>query len=412
MERRFRQLQEEKYRMEAERGGRNGASWRGTEDSLEVRRIEDTLESKERILKDVNAEAYALRSLADDKDAELARLRKDETEYEETVARERERVRILEDDVRALRQGHWSARKDVEALAAEAEHLSSQRAVVGSRVRSVEDEIVYLRQKLREEEERLDVARIAKERRDAELAAMRQRKEVETWNIQNIRLENENRDLSQRATDIELQLMKLKRRCEDSSLMLENRGRELTQLRASLSYSPRRSADMYAELKMARESNEALQRMLDRYREDADFQKRLCEIEAAKKIELEVAKRKLESEALSKDLEARLAVRELEKVRSSRDVLLEGSSQVDEELNALKEHAEVLESQNAALNNELERFVQTDEKARRELDRKYRVDYLKSKNTDQLQQSFERVRNATSPKRSPYSSPYRSPSKY
>eukprot|EP00826_Nyctotherus_ovalis_P008014 TRINITY_DN1206_c0_g2_i3.p1 TRINITY_DN1206_c0_g2~~TRINITY_DN1206_c0_g2_i3.p1 ORF type:complete len:365 (-),score=115.14 TRINITY_DN1206_c0_g2_i3:129-1223(-) len=364
------------------------------------------------MLKDVNAEIYALRSLADDKDAELARLKKDQAEYEESVVRERERTRQLEDDVRALRQGHWSAKKDVEALAVETEYLSSERAAMGSKVRDIEDEIVYLRQKTREEEERLDIARVARERRDAELAAMRQRKEVETWNIQNTRLENDNRELTQRIADIELQFMKLKRRCEDSSLMLESRARELTQLRTSLSYSPRRSADMYAELKMARENNEALQRMLDRYREDADFQERLCKIEAANKIELEAAKRKLESEALSKDLEARLAVRELEKVRSSRDVLLEGRSQVDEELNALKEHAEVLESQNAALNNELEKFVEIDERARRDLDRKYRVDYLKNKNSDQLQQSFERVRNATSPKRSPYSSPYRSPSKY
>lgn len=399
--------------MESGRNTGYGTSWRKNEDSqMEARRMEDTLESKERYLKDLNDELYSIRSLLEAKESEALRLRKDQAAYEEAIGRGVDNTRVLEDEVRVLKHGHLSAKKDAEALAYEAEHLNSERAAMGSRVRDIEDEIVYLRQKVRDEESRLEAARIAKERREAELAAMRYREEMDTWGMCNARLENDNRELSQRVADAELQVMKLKRRCEDNSVLLESKARDLSQLRMSLSYSPRRSESMYAELRKAREDNEALQRMLDRYREDANFQKRLTDIEAGRKIELEMEKRKLESETLSKDLEARMARKELERVKNTRDMLLENRSQINEELNALKEHAEVLENQNAAMNNELERFVETDERARRDLDRKYRVDYLKNKNSDKLQQSFARVREATSPRKSPYSSSYRSPSKY
>jgi len=399
--------------MESEGNTRYGTNWRKVETTqTETRRIGDTLENKERYLKSINDELYSIKSLLNSKEDEVLRLKEDQATYEEEIMRGENNVRLLEDEVRALRHGHLSAKKNAEALAYEAEHLSSERAAMGSRVRDMEDEIVYLRQKVRDEETRLEAARIAKERRDAELAAMKYREEMDTWNVRNARLEAENRELEQRITDVELQVMKLKRRCEHSSLLLEDKSKDLSQLRMSLSYSPRRSESMYAELRKVKEDNDSLQRMLDRYREDANFQKRLTEIEAAKKIELEIEKKRLESEALSKDLEARMARRELERVKDTRGMLLEDRSQINEELDALKKHAEVLEDQNAAMNNELERFVETDERVRRDLDRKYKVDYLKSKNSDQLQKSFARVVRVTSPKRSPYSSPYRSPSKY
>ncbi len=60
--------------------------------------------------------------------------------------------------------------------------------------------------------------------------------------------------------------------------------------------------------------------------------------------------------------------------------------------------------------------METDEKVRRELDRKDQVQYLKAKNQDQLTTSIIKVRNSQSPKRSPYKSPlksdYKSPSKH
>lgn len=60
------------------------------------------------------------------------------------------------------------------------------------------------------------------------------------------------------------------------------------------------------------------------------------------------------------------------------------------------------------MHRELDRFVDTDEKVRGELDRKDRVDYLKSKNEVELQKSTIKVRESLSPeRRSAYKSPYK-----
>ena len=66
------------------------------------------------------------------------------------------------------------------------------------------------------------------------------------------------------------------------------------------------------------------------------------------------------------------------------------------ERDALEKHAQCLQGQNADLANELERFVQTDEVLRGQLDRRSRVYGLQTKNQDELRQSYYRVDQARS----------------
>ncbi len=54
--------------------------------------------------------------------------------------------------------------------------------------------------------------------------------------------------------------------------------------------------------------------------------------------------------------------------------------------------------------------MDTNEKVRKDLDRKDRVDYLRSKDQDELERSIQKVRTSKSPRRSPYHSPAKSPS--
>jgi hypothetical protein len=55
-----------------------------------------------------------------------------------------------------------------------------------------------------------------------------------------------------------------------------------------------------------------------------------------------------------------------------------------QELEALERHAHVLQVQNEDLTTELDRFVQTDEALRSQLDRRARVQGLQHTNTEQL----------------------------
>jgi ribosomal protein L29 len=53
-------------------------------------------------------------------------------------------------------------------------------------------------------------------------------------------------------------------------------------------------------------------------------------------------------------------------------------------------------------------MVDTDEKVRKELYRKPRVEQLREKNHEELQKSFTKLKNSLSPGRGNNSSPYRS----
>jgi len=51
--------------------------------------------------------------------------------------------------------------------------------------------------------------------------------------------------------------------------------------------------------------------------------------------------------------------------------------------------------------------VVVDEKIKKDLDRKNRIEYMKEKNENELQRSAEKVKLSTSPSKSPYKSPYK-----
>ena len=422
LERRFKMIQDEKYRIEQSIKQRSTMSVRQTDDSLlEMRRTEGAIVGRQQDLKDMETQIYSCKGLLDDKDAEILRLRRDQAAYEDNNAKLLREKQLLEEDIRSIKYGHMSAKKEAESIAIENERINSERAVVGGRAREAEDELIMIRRRIEDEEVRFNLARRNKEQKDTELnvvinAKSSDRQEVERINLANMRLENENREIAQRIAEIESQLLRTRQRCNDGSLLIDNKNKEIMQLRSSLSLSESRDLSANVDLRKSREEREILERMLDKYREDVDFQKRLRELESSKKYELQQEKKKLESEALSKDLEARSAKRELERIKDTHGSLIEDRMQMDEELNALRQHAEVLENQNSSLSNELDSIAYTGEKVRQELDRKPRVDYLKSKNNEELQRSIEKVRISTSPRRSPYktdySSPYRSPNKY
>lgn len=80
-------------------------------------------------------------------------------------------------------------------------------------------------------------------------------------------------------------------------------------------------------------------------------------------------------------------------------------SDLQAEKDALEKHAACLQSQNVDLTAELDRFCQTDEVLRTQLDRRTRVYGLQNKNQDELRHSYHRVEDARS--RSPHRSPQR-----
>ncbi len=345
-------LQDEKFRTERDAKEREALVWQKT-DSMQgdLRAINDSLSAKQREAKDIDAEIYAYKGLLEDKGAEVARLRKELAQRQDenlVLAKQR---RNAETDVLSLSASKKAAESDADHLAAINDKLMNEKAEAEARERDSAVEAAGLRRQVDELEAKVALARKEKDQRAAELDVVLDTKksgldEADRLASFNSKLQAENQDLSNMAKDTEIQLMKAKQKYEDSLALLDAKEKELARARSGLSYTENRSTGAGAELYKLKQDNETLQRLLDSYRKDVDFQKKLREIESGKKMELELEKRRLENEALSKDIEARTAKKELEKVKDSHDMLLDSRLQMNEELSAMKEHADLLESQN------------------------------------------------------------------
>ena len=422
LERRFNLLQEEKRHLEADANKRDSLTEQTTDNlQAQIRMLENSLATKQKQLKDADAGIYSCKTLLGDKDLEIEKLKSDQIARENNNQQLIKENRLLENDIVVVKEARLNIERDTDNLIILNEQINKEKAALQAQVKDAETDIIILRKRIEEAETRLDIAQRRKVQKESELVVEinnknSNRDEVARLNSIRLRLEQEINELATQVNSAEVRVSTIYKQCDDRTLSLNAKENELIQSRLILSRSEDRSLETSADLRKARENNERLQRLLDQYKKDVGFQKKLREIEMSKKLELEEEKRRLQNEALNKEIEARSAIQYLERVKDSHEQLLGSQVQLNEELNALKQHAEVLESQNMSLHNELERFVETDEVVRHELDRKPRVDYIKSKNTDALQQSIIRVRNSQSPvRRSPssnYGSQYISPAKY
>ena len=348
-------LQDEKYRAEKDSKEREVLGWQKTDNlQAELQMLNDTLANRQRDLKDIDAELYAYKSLLDEKNGEIARLKKDLTGHEEESFFLSKEKRAVEGELLASRDSRLVAQNEVDTLAAGNERLAKEKAMIEERARATELDALRLRSQIGELETRLAIAKKDRAQKEAELDIVLDGKktikeDANKLSAYNGQLSGESQDLSNSVKSLELQLARARQKCDDSFALLDAKEKELARAKSGLTYSEDRSLNATAEFRKLRQDNETLQRLLDSYRKDVDFQKKLREIEATKKLEVELEKRKLENEALSKDLEARSAKKELEKVKDHHDQILEDKYQLNQELNALKEHTDILESQNTTV---------------------------------------------------------------
>eukprot|EP00826_Nyctotherus_ovalis_P006221 TRINITY_DN1144_c0_g1_i3.p1 TRINITY_DN1144_c0_g1~~TRINITY_DN1144_c0_g1_i3.p1 ORF type:complete len:383 (+),score=94.79 TRINITY_DN1144_c0_g1_i3:398-1546(+) len=347
-----------------------------------------------------------------DKDEEFEKLKRDHKMLERNNAQETNERRNLELEVNSLSQARANADKESNSITLLNDRLQSERIDLERRAKDAQHEISTLLKRIEETGNRLKLVRQRAVQKEAELDSEARSRQLNNDQAAdssslNTKFEDENKELLMKVVELENAVVKKQQQYNNSTTILDVRRKELDNATSALTYSESKSVLLQEEFEQARRNNDTLQRLLDQYRQDVDFQENLREIEGAKKVELEAEKRRLEQEAISKDIETCTARRELEQVKGRHEELLESNWQIGKELDALKQHAELLQDQNATLNNELESLVEADEVVRKDLDRKARVEYIKSKNNSEVQRSTARVRTSQSPERSPYSSPYK-----
>lgn len=90
---------------------------------------------------------------------------------------------------------------------------------------------------------------------------------------------------------------------------------------------------------------------------------------------------------------------DLEQVREHNDRLIDTSNQMQDEIEALNKHMNLITGQNYELSSELQRFLQTDEMVKNKLNRRSIVDEIKSKVDTAIRKSQHEVQQRKSPVR-------------
>lgn len=355
LEHRFKLLQEEKQRLDRDVQEREALHAKKSENlQADSRILRATLNEKEGELQKTRTGIASYRALADEKSYEVDKLKKEIAQYEADNASLLLQKRNVEGDLTQARDTRKTAEAEVDHLLRLNDQLTKKQADTETRLRESELELARLSRTLEAAE--LEQARadrdVAQAEKDLELARDGRRlnqSEVDQQLALNSRLQNEKASLVQRQQDLEGELLRTGQKLDDNLAFLGAKEKELRNIRGSTTVAEDKGYVASEELRKAQKENESLHLLLDKYRDDVDFQRKLREEESLRKLQLEDEKKRLENEALAKSIEARSAKRQLEAVQDQHIQLIDQKGQLASELDALKQHANLLESQNVTV---------------------------------------------------------------
>lgn len=408
-------LQEEKQRIESEARIRENSQIRKNEDlKAEVQRLHAILSGADRDLKDRSGDLSTKKAIAENRNVDITRLRKLVADLDEEGIRIQRTKTALQQELRAAYEDKRIAEQGANRCADDREQLKRVKDNEEDRLHSANVELDKLNRQLNALKIDVEAAEKQCSQKESDVLSMNQLKknaqtEVEMLSVKNRRLLDDKDALIKKIKDLELQSRLAERKLDDVTVLINAKDKEIKTIKSNSEYAESKEMATRQDLRKTQTENDTLQQLLNQYRNDAQLHKRLRDEESLQKIRLEEEKKRLSQEALRKSIEAQTAKKELERYENSHSQLLQERVMVSQELDAIKDHANLLESQNFALNRELDTFVDTNEKARMDLNRRDRVNYIKGRNQEEIQRSTEKVRKSRSPERSPYRSPYKSP---
>ena len=212
---------------------------------------------------------------------------------------------------------------------------------------------------------------------------------------------------SDKLKNLDFELQRTQQRIEDTQKLIDVRSADLRAKQASLQDSENELArlrdlnnGLAADNTNLRRDNERVAAENYDLRKEVDFQE-------GRNADVGVQLRDTEIRLKEKEEGLYIARRDVENLRVISAQNRNANGELLSEKEALEKHAAVLQGQNVDLTGELDRFCQTDEVLRSQLDRRTRVYGLHARNQDELRHSYYHVERSRSPRRSSARSPYR-----
>jgi len=371
------------------------------------------LEEKNAMQKELSSQLYSSRQLLENKNLEINKLKSESFNYLEHKTKLLNEKRVLEVELVSSEDEKKKAQIELEKQFVLNNSISESKKLDEAKIRNKELELYEIEQKYVHANKEVVLLSSDKKKLEVDLdfqkeARYLQQKETENMIVLNAKLASEKKALEEKAREVELNLSRTEKKIVEISSLIDLKEKELNQARLSLSFNEEKNMEASATLLKLKKEKEAMSHISENYKREAELNKRLRDEQSLRAMELEIEKARLEKEALNKEVEAISAKKDLTKANELMNELHEGKYYIEKELDAMKEHTNILERQNWNLHDEISNIVTTDEAIRRDLDRRFRVENMKAKNLEELQRSSEKVRLSSSPKRfSPYRSPYK-----
>lgn len=208
----------------------------------------------------------------------------------------------------------------------------------------------------------------------------------------------ENSDQDGRIKAVDYDLYKAQERATELAKQADAREFELR--RTTEAYEAAAADLMRSRDEHARNTDEAsqLSRALDLKMTEKSELVRRSEGELARNRDLSATLYDLEAKGRAADDNLTTSKREQDDLRFSTQSMQNNNADMRAEVDALQHHCNVLAGQNVELNSELERFVNTDEQIRQTLNRRDRVETLRTKTEHEMRASYQHLERS-SPRR-------------
>jgi len=382
---------------------------------LELNELNGIIAGKNEEFKNYTVELSNLKLILDSKNNEIFKIKTDIKAGNSLNSKYLLDKNALENELAITIEGKKVAQGELDKLNIMNDSLEKEKNLNNERIQNLEIEFAQTGRKLgeigdlnkllsAEKRQLINDLNIQKE------ARLSHQKESDKMLLLNSKLLEEKKLLEDKASTLEYQLSQLDKKITETGLLIDSKEQELKTAKLSLNISEEKNLETKVNLDKLRKEKESLEILMNRYKNDALMNKKLRDEQTRRAIDLESEKNLLEKKVSNKEIEAYTAKKDLERIEESHKQLLSDHFDSNKELDALKEHTSLLENQNLNLHQEIDSIVITDSKVREDLNRKDKLQYMKSKNIEELQKSSEKVRMSTSPKKlmdtkSPYKSP-------
>lgn len=352
LEHRFDIIKQEKDRLDRDIALREELEYKKKENlNAELNSLERTLVTKEQEIRQANLDLKTYQELLEAKNFETSKLKKEIASLQSESIELYSHKKNVESDLVETEKTRKAAESEKESMLFMNDRLYKSRLDIEGSIKESELQIAVLTKKLQEAEIELNdlQKKIVSRENEIEFAKSGiklSQNEADELAYQNSKLKDENVRSSLKISDFEKEIFKFKRQIDDASVLITSKDKDYKSLISGTTYANGQDIEARAEIRRLQQENDTLSRLLERYKGDVESQRKLRNQEVLQKIEIEEQKKKVERTALQKSIEASIAKRELDKIQDSHERLIEDKEQLSQELSAVKEHAEVLESQN------------------------------------------------------------------